>query len=44
MLAGAAFTVVLGANFSIMGYEDMWSREALAEGPKPAAVKRQRRK
>ena len=33
VLAGAAFTVVLGAIFSIMGYEDMWSREALAEGP-----------
>ena len=45
VLAGAAFTIVLGAIFCIMGYEDMWSREALAEVPaKPVAAKRPRRK
>ncbi|MGZ5862938.1 MAG: hypothetical protein ACXWKB_06605 [Methyloceanibacter sp.] len=45
VLAGAALTIVLGAIFSIMGYEDLWSREALSDPPaKPATVKRPRKR
>ena len=47
VLAGAAFTIVLGAILSIMGYEHLWNEDAGRNAAKPAAsagVKRSRRK
>jgi hypothetical protein len=45
VLAGGAVGIVLGAVFCIMGYEDMWSREAFAEtADKSSPAKRPRRK
>jgi hypothetical protein len=47
VLAGAAFTIALGAILSIMGYEHLWNGEARRSAAKHSAstgVKRSRRK
>ena len=47
VVAGAAFTIALGAILSIMGYEDLWNEEARRSAAKPSAstgAKRPRRK
>ena len=45
VLAGAAFTIVLGAILSIMGYEHLWNEDARRQNAaKSSGAKRPRRK